>query len=194
MPKHLAPLIALVMIFDGAVAQKKSYRQPRTVGIHFVFNDFVTASAIRGSSLSYVLREHQFGKMKDMHPGLGMSYGVGVSEKFDFSSTFSGAFLPYPFETGAMQKSNFLLLEADASLRGKMFTDKHWFVPYLLIGVGVSKYKGYWGTFIPTGMGVQVSFFGEAYLLINSQYRIAVTETTTNHFVHSIGLAGKISR
>ncbi len=31
-------------------------------------------------------------------------------------------------------------------------------------GAGISKYKGYWGTYIPAGAGIQINFFDEAYL------------------------------
>lgn len=175
-------------------SQQKSYKQPATLGIHFIFDDFVTAQLIRSTSLSSVLREHRFGRLKDMSQGLALSFGQGLSEKIDFSSTIAGSFLSYPFQHKPASGSDYLLLEADASIRGKMFSDKNWFVPYLQVGVGVSKYQGYWGTFIPAGAGIQISFFGEAYLQINSQYRIAVTETTNFHFLYSIGLVGNIGR
>lgn len=174
--------------------QKKSYKQPETIGIHFLFNDFKTAQLIRASSLSSVLKDKQFGKLKDMSQGLAISYGKGLSETFDFSSTLAGSFLSYPFQNKPEPGSDHLLLELDASIRGKMLPDKYWFVPYLQIGVGISKYEQYWGTFIPAGVGLQISFFGEAYLLINSQYRIAVSETSNYHFIHSIGLVGNIGR
>lgn len=127
-----------------------------------------------------------------MSQGLAISYGTGLSETFDFSSTLAGSFLSYPFQDKPAASSDYLLLEADACIRGKMLSDRYWFVPYLQAGVGVSKYQGYWGTFIPAGVGIQISFFGEAYLQINSQYRIAVTESTNFHFFHSIGLVGNI--
>ena len=185
---------ASVIFYLPVLCQEKSYKQPATIGIHFVFNDFVTAQLIRSSSLSSVLREGRFGKLKDMSQGLALSYGKGLAETFDFYSTIAGSFLSYPFQDRAASGSENLLLEADACIRGKMFSDKYWFVPYLQVGVGVSKYQGYWGTFIPAGAGIQISFFGEAYLQINSQYRIPVTETTNFHFVHSIGLVGNIGR
>jgi hypothetical protein len=191
MKKYL--LVSFIPLISISIfSQEKSYTQPPTLGIHFLFNDFVTADLIRSSSLSTVLKEHQFGKLKNMSQGLALSFGKGLTENFDFSSTIAGSFLSYPFPSQPASGSDYLLLEADASVRGKMFSDKHWFVPYLQAGVGVSKYQGYWGTFIPAGVGVQISFFGEAYLQINSQYRIAVTETTNYHFMHSIGLVGNI--
>ena len=185
-------LVISFLICLLVVAQEKSKKQPITLGIHFVFNDFQTASAIRSSSLSSVLKDRRFGKLGDMSQGLALSFGKGLTNNYDFYSTVAGSFLAYPMENKPSSGSDFLLIEADASIRGKMLPDNFFFVPYVQAGVGFSKYKGYWGAFIPAGVGVQISFFGEAYLQINSQYRIAVTENTSYHFVHSIGLVGNI--
>lgn len=187
-------LIISIFVYTLTFGQTRSFKQPATLGIHFIFNDFATATAIRNSSLPSVLKDKKFGKLRDMSQGLALSYGNGLSENFDFYSTLTGSFLSYPFENKPPSGSDFLLLEGDASIRGKMLSDKYWFVPYFQAGVGVSRYKGYWGAFIPAGVGLQINFFREAYLQINSQYRIAVTETTSYHFVHSIGLVGNIGR
>jgi hypothetical protein len=184
----------LIFFCVSVLSQERSYKQPATLGIHFLFNDFTTAQLIRSSSLSSVLKDKRFGKLKDMSQGLALSYGKGLTETFDFSSTLAGSFLSYPFRDKPESGSDYLLIEGDACIRGKMLSDKYWFVPYLQVGVGVSKYQGYWGAFIPAGVGIQISFFGEAYLQINSQYRIAVTESTNYHFIHSIGLVGNIGR
>lgn len=194
MKKLLFIFFAFLLLFSPVSSQETSYKQPATIGIHFIFNDFVTAAAIRSSSLSSVLRDKKYGKLKDMSQGLALSYGKGLSETFDFTSMLTGSFLSYPLQDRPAPGSDYLLLEADACVRGKMLSDKYWFVPYIQAGIGVSKYQGYWGTYIPAGVGIQISFFGEAYLQINSQYRIAVSETTSYHFVHTIGLVGNIGK
>jgi len=129
-----------------------------------------------------------------MSQALAVSYGKGIAERMDFYATLAGSFLTYPFENGTPSGSDNLLIEIDASARAKLLSDKYWVVPYLQIGAGVSKYKGYYGAFIPAGLGIQISFFGEAYLQINSQYRIAITESASYHFVHSVGLVGNMGR
>ncbi|MEO8584241.1 MAG: hypothetical protein ABI415_10610, partial [Flavitalea sp.] len=186
--------IVLVLIRSIAICQESAYTQPMTLGIHFTFTDFETATAIRSSSLSSVLKGNSFGKLANMSQGLAISFGKGLSDHYDFAGTLMGSFLTYPIPGHAETGSEGLLWEADASIRGKMLPDKYWFVPYVQVGVGVSKYQGYWGTFIPAGVGIQINFFGEAYLLINSQYRIAVSESTNYHFVHTIGLVGNIGK
>jgi hypothetical protein len=168
--------------------------QPPTLGIHFFFDDFKTAWYIRTSSLRQVLQQHQFGKLKDMSPGLAINYICGLSKHYDFSTTLTGAFLDYIKRDGNSFGQDNLLLEADASIRGKMFTDPHLVNPFMQIGTGISKYKVYWGAFIPAGLGLQFNLFQEAYLLINAQYRIAVTSSVSNHFFYSLGLAGNIGR
>ena len=80
------------------------------------------------------------------------------------------------------------------SLKGKLFSNKYWVSPFLQIGTGISKFKGYWGAFIPAGGGFQVNLFNEAYFIFNAQYRIAVTESVSEHYYFSIGIAGVIGR
>jgi hypothetical protein len=113
----------------------KSYVQPPTVGIYFTFNDFETADAIRNSSLAAVIRDKKYGKLQNMSQGLAVSYGKGLSANYDFVGTLEGAFLSYPVPNTDASANEGLLLEGDASIRGKMFSDKSWFVPYLQAGV-----------------------------------------------------------
>jgi hypothetical protein len=192
MRSALAICLALNLVCLSIAAQEKSFQQTETIGIHFIFNDFATALDIRSSSLASVLNNKRFGKLKDMSQGLALSYSKSLSKYFDFSSMVAGSFLAYPIPGKEDQTSESLLLETDASIRGRMFSNEYWVVPYLQLGVGFSYYKGYWGAFIPAGVGLQINFFDEAYLMINSQYRIAVSETANYHFVHSIGLVGNI--
>jgi len=197
MTKFTRIILALLCLHTTIVfAQEgeEKYIQGPTLGIHFILNDFRTATLIRNSSLSRVLANKEFGKIKEMSPGLAVSYSDGLSGHFDFSATIAGSFLDYPRRNLPLSGSEKFLLEADASVRGKMFSDKYWFTPYLQAGLGISKYKGYYGAFMPLGVGLQVNFFDEAFLLINSQYRVPVTESTNYHFYHSIGLAGNIGR
>jgi hypothetical protein len=127
-----------------------------------------------------------------MSPGLAISYSEGLSNRFDFSTTIAGSFLDYPRQNAPSSGSDKFLLEVDASIRGKMFTNKYWFTPFLQAGLGVSKYEGYYGAFIPLGFGLQFNFFDQAFLLINSQYRVPVTQTSNYHFYGSIGLVGTL--
>jgi OmpA-OmpF porin, OOP family len=196
MQKILGLIAAIILLPAFSISQdKKDYVQTPTFGVHFFFNDFESAAAVRASSLSAALRNKKFGKIKEMSPGLALNYIHGLTPSFDVTAMVAGSFLDYPTQEGGLLGQNSLLLEVDASVRGKMFSNKYWISPYVQLGVGISKFKGYWGAYIPAGVGMQLNLFDEAFLMVNSQYRIPVVENTANyHFFHSIGLAGIIGK
>ncbi|AXY78168.1 OmpA family protein [Paraflavitalea soli] len=194
MKKISGMVLALLLLHTIALCQDDDYIQNPTLGVHFIFNDFKSAQAIRSTSLGAALRNKQFGKVKEMSPGLAINYIHGLSPSFDFTGTLAGSILDYSFKDGTTAGKDNLLLEVDASIRGKMFSNKYVVSPYFQVGVGASKYKGYYGAFIPAGLGLQVNLFDEAFLLINSQYRIGITDKASNHFFYSIGLAGAIGK
>jgi OmpA-OmpF porin, OOP family len=192
--KKLFALLVLVMFTFVSFAQKGSYVKQPALGIHFILQDFKGADYVRATSLSQSFRDKKFGKVKEMSVGLAVSYLQGLSNNLDISGTLGGSFLDYPIPGRASFGSDNLLLEADLSINAKMFTDKYWFTPYLTAGIGASKYRGYFGAFVPVGVGAQVNFYDEAFLLIGSQYRIPVTENNGYHFFHSIGVAGNLGK
>lgn len=185
---------ALLFSHAFAFGQEASSIQSPTVGIHYIFNDFKTPVYFKTSSLGEVIRSKRFGKLKDMESGLALSYIQGLSKHIDFTSTLTGSFTDYPDANGVFPGLENLLLEADASIRAKLFSNRYWVTPFIQVGTGVSSYTTSWGAFIPAGIGLQLNFFDEAFLLVNAQYRIPVTENVSYHFFYSIGLAGNIGR
>jgi hypothetical protein len=162
--------------------------------VHFFLNDYQSAAKIRASSLSSVLQNKQFGRLKTMDAGLAVNYLKGFNNNFDLSVTAAGSFVSYDIKNRPGTAKERFLLEVDASVMGKMVSDRYWISPYVQLGLGASKYGVYYGAFVPAGVGIQVNFFDEAYLLINSQYRIPITETSAYHFYHSLGIAGNIGK
>ncbi len=190
--KKLLSSITLLMVFITAFSQDKGYIKSPSLGINFFFNDFTTASNINSSSLSSTLLNKKFGKINDMAPGLGFSFLKGISSNLDFVGTVGGSFLDYTAFNGKSLGTGSFLLEMDASFHAKMLPDNYVVVPYLTAGVGLSKYKGYYGAIIPVGAGLQINILNDTYLMINSQYRIKVTESTNYHFLYSIGIVGSL--
>ena len=187
-------ILAFIFLHTSLFSQKKNYIQDPTLGVSFVFFDFKTAQNIQATSLRTTFREKQFGKLKEMTPGLALTYIEGLSNHFDVAVSFAGGFLNYPIENKPSFSKDYFLVEGDASLRAKMLSNRYWVTPYLQLGVGVSKYKGYYGGYIPAGMGVQMNIFDEAFFIVNAQYRIPVTPTASYHFFYSVGLAGKVGK
>lgn len=191
--KKLYFFIISVFLFTASFAQQEVTQKKQALGISFFLNDFQTASDIRSSGLVSVLKANTFFKTQRMNPGLAVNYLSGISKHVDFIASVGGSFVDYPIKNLPPFNGKNLLLEANASLNLKLLSDKYWVVPFVDLGVGVSKYEKYVSAFTPVGVGLQINFIDEAFLIINSQYRIPVTENSSYHFYHSVGILGNIA-
>jgi OOP family OmpA-OmpF porin len=128
--------------------------------------------------------------------GIALHYQNNLSKRFDYSITLAGCFMDFAdkknHSLGNGDKQ--LLLETDLSLRAKLLADMHRFNPYVQAGAGFSSYNNYYGVFMPVGVGCQVNITPDVFILLNSQYRIAVTNTQHQHWYNSIGIAGAINK
>lgn len=198
MKKLLLAFFPVALLINSASAQTtdslpgSNYTRPAAFGISFIFNDYATAQLIRSTSLSSVLGNKQWGKLKNMSPGIALTYFKGLRNTIDFAGTLAGSFV----EDALPQKQssdNSFLLEGDASLNFKMLSDRYVFSPYLSAGISASKYRSYFGASMPVGGGFKFNLFDEAAVFINAKYHIPVTtETAGYHFVYGLGVAGTI--
>jgi outer membrane protein OmpA-like peptidoglycan-associated protein len=192
--KKLFFLLIALSFFATSFSQEANYKKGQALGVSFFLNDFKTASEIRSNGLVDVLKEGNFFKFSRMNPGLAVNYLSGISNHADFIGTIGGSFVDYPIEGIGTQGRDKFLLEATAALNLKLLSDHYWVTPFIDLGVGGSKYGKRFSAFIPAGLGFQVNVLDDAFLLINSQYRVPVTENASYHFYHSIGIAGTISK
>lgn len=194
MKKILAILLALSVFIPSTYGQDDEIR-PAAIGISFFKNDFLTAERIRTTSLSSVIRDKQFASGKETTPGIAVTYFKGIKKRIDFAGTLAGSFVRYPFRDRVSPQGDRFLLEADASVNLKLFSEKYWVQPYMSLGIGGHMYGKYFGAFAPAGIGLQVNFFDDAHLYVASQYRVPVTSETANyHFFNQIGIAGRIGK
>lgn len=190
MKKIILSLLSVGLIFTAA-AQSDYIKEP-ALGIHFFFNDFQTATDIRTLGITRVLTDKQYGKMDRLKPGIALSYIRGVSDHVDFAATLSLSSSEYILPDGTGSGADAFLVEAAATANLKLLTDKHFFTPFLTVGLGASQFSSHYGAFIPLGVGLQFNILNSAYIIINSQYRARVTEDVSYHFYHSFGIAGAI--
>lgn len=193
MKKLISLCFALYLLLPGAEAQKEWVR-PKALGVSFFLNDFITPARIRSSSLSQVLSDKKFAKMREMSPGLALNYFKGISNHVDFAANLGGSFIRYPMPNKVFSNDRFLL-EASATVNLKMTTEKYWVQPYIILGVGGHKYTKYYGAFMPLGLGMKVNFWDDVHFFLTSTYRVPVTTETANyHLQHSIGFAGALKK
>lgn len=172
---------------------QENYKKLPALGLHFLFNDFNTASELRTGGLATVVRNNNWSKTGRMKVGFGLSYMQGLSNHVDFVGTASGSFLDYPIPDRAATNSKFLL-DVTAMANLKLLSDHFVVSPFLSLGAGASMVGGYYGAFIPTGVGLQFNLFDESFIMLNSQYRVPITENVAYHFYHSIGIAGNVQK
>ena len=193
MKKILSALFAFYVLVPACFGQDDEV-SPKTIGINFFLNDFKTPELIRTTSLSKVLADRSFGKMRNMTPGISVTYGKGISKHVDWAATLGGSFIKYPMPNKSFS-DNALLLEAAANLHLKMVSNKYAFQPYINLGLSAHRYKVYYGATMPLGLGLKVRLLDEAYIVVNSTYRVPITNETSNyHFQHGIGFAGRIGK
>lgn len=191
MMKVIASFFLFCLLSQNAFAQD-NVKRSKAIGVSFILNDFATPQRIRSSSVDRVFRDDKWAKFREMSPGLAITYFNGIKNHLDLAVTLGASYANYSVPNKIFT-SDALLLEADASVNIKLFSDNYWVSPYLNVGIGASKYRNYYGAFVPLGVGLKVNFFDEANLFLATQYRVPVTPETSNyHLMYSFGVAGVI--
>ena len=152
MKKFFFVLLVLNFFSSLIYAQNDSYIKKPSFAFYFALDDFNASDYIRSNSLSDAIKNNKLTNFGGMDPGLAIGYLQGISKHFDFAGTSSFNTTDYPARAndGSTLGSGGALLEADASIVGKMLSDKHFFTPFFKVGVGASEFQGYYGAFIPT--------------------------------------------
>jgi len=183
-------LLLFFLYLSTAGKSQQQLVKPSFLGVHFFLTDFNTPVRIKNKGAGQLFNPD----IKEMKPGLAFSYLKGISTHFDVSITASGCFIDYPIKNEPVFGSNSLLLQLTAMTSLKLNTDRKFFTPYITAGAGVSKYKEYYGMFMPAGLGLQFNFNHDVYVLIQSHCSFAVTDNVSDNLFHSIGIAGNIKK
>ena len=184
-------IMACVSFTSNAQTENTTNARRERIGFSFIANDFATAERIRTTSFARVLREESMSKLKEMGHGFAVHYFRGFTPNIDLQATFGGSFVRFALP-GKNINSNRFLTEIDASANFKMFSQAT-FNPYLIAGIGASKYTNVFGAFLPLGGGVNINLFNELDLFSQLQYRIPVTQDANkHHFQVSFGVASNL--
>ncbi len=190
MKRIILCFLASCALFNS-YAQKDYVRKP-ALGFSLMSYDFQTAAAIKTQGLPKVLGNNEWASLSDLNTGMALSYIRGLSTNLDFNVTASIASIVYPVPDVVQPGGKKLLLEVAATANLKLLTDKYFVSPFLTAGAGASVWGGYYGAFIPLGVGLQFNVFDEAFLFLNAQYRVKLSQNVNDHFYYGLGVAGSI--
>ena len=190
--KHLiVSLLAAIIIAPIVYGQEDEIRS-HEFAVSFNLYDFKTAELIRTTSLNAVIRDKQFGD--EMSSGIGLHYFKGLKKHIDFAASLNASYLSQNLPDNPDPTDRYMF-QLEGTAHFKLVTDKYWLQPYLIGGFGAQKYYIYYGAYMPLGLGLNVNFFDEGRLFINSTYRVPITTGTVNyHFMYAFGIAGRITK
>jgi OmpA-OmpF porin, OOP family len=187
--KWIPLLFSFTFYFDGVFCQDKHIKDP-ALSINFTLTDFTAAGNIKTAGIGEIF---QFDKMQPK-AGISLGYLNGIDSHFDYAVNANACFINYVVPGMPGTGKNNLLLDLTGSVNFKINTDKNLLSPYLTAGAGISKYQSYYGINIPAGLGVQLNYKNDVYVLLQSIYSFGITSHVNDYLRHSIGIAGNIKR
>ena len=182
------------LLIVSVFAQSNDYRRPASIGVSFFVNDFVTAAEIKNDGLGSVIRDNQLFRANRLNAGVAINFLKGLSNHIDFNGSLEGSYVDYPIPNLPPFNRDALLLAATGNLHVKLLKDNFFIVPYADLGVGVSRYAGYYAAFIPVGFGLRLNFVEEAFITLNTQYRLSVTESSAPHLYTGLTIYGVVGK
>lgn len=166
--------------------------RPAAIGFGFNMYDFASAQRIRQTSLGSALNNKQVAKFSEMAPGVSVVYAKGLRPKIDFNASIGFGSGKVYLENNPSRVRNTGFVAADASIHLKLLTEEFPVNPFISAGVGATVTEGFYGAILPLGLGIRFRLTDEASIGLQSQYRVAVTETAGYHFIHGITIMGKL--
>lgn len=191
--KHLAFVLAAVILLCGATsAQQIKTKKPALLSFNISFSDYNTPALIRDSSFSKALNGTDWLNPGKKSFGIGMSWWKQLNPKIDFSVSLNGTFSNFPalFVKGDSIGQAGFTPQLDALIHLNALKQTATVNPFLTVGAGAGMFQGEFAAYAPVGAGLKIRFNEGAFLIAQTQYRLALTDAITNDYLfYSIGFA-----
>lgn len=196
MKQKLTAAFLIIFLSYSASAQKfVSPVKQSLIGFHFALVDYNSPSQIDTTSLKQVFKKGDIFNPTKQNIAFAISYWKGLNKYIDFSGKFNGIFYDYALQNSGVSYSNEFGAELEATLNFHPLSDDHLFTPFLTAGIGGGRYTNKYGSYVPLGLGFQFNIKSQAYIFLQTQYRISLTKDVfPNNLYHSLGVAINISK
>lgn len=185
--------LSTTLVYGQKKAAKKTSNTDKKKGmITFSANysDYGFVKAVKDSSISYAFNRKGLFKSGVSSWGFGVSYWKGLGSHFDFSGNFAGTFSNFPalyVKGDSIGKASFTP-QLDMLLHGKAFRENRVINPFLTAGVGAGFFGKQLAVYVPLGVGLQFHFNSGAYLFVQAQWKMALTDGIRDDFMfYSLG-------
>jgi outer membrane protein OmpA-like peptidoglycan-associated protein len=171
-------------------------QQPAADYKHGVFSfninlsDYSFLKTVRDSSFTNAIKQKDWLKPGNKSFGIGASYWKGLTKHIDFSGTLSGTLSNFPkkFVKGDSIGQAGFSTQLDALLHFRLFNNKAAVNPFLTGGAGVGYFSNLVAVYAPIGVGLRFRFNEGAFLVLQAQWRKALTDGISNDYMmYSLG-------
>ena len=192
-PKFLKIALLLCLSSTLAFGQKKAVNKKvnqadkkhgmLTFGVNY--SDYGFFKAVNDSSIGYAFKRKGLFKSGTSSFGFGISYIKGIGSHFDFSTNFAGTFSNFPalyVKGDSIGKASFTP-QIDLVLHAKAFKESRAVNPFLTGGIGAGYFGRQLVVYAPVGVGFQFHFKSGAYLFLQAQWKMALTDGLKDDFM-----------
>lgn len=194
-------ILVFMLISVGIIstkAQNKADRKRGMLSFNVNLSDYGFIKSAKDSSFSAAFKRKAVLKSGNTSFGLGVSYWRGLNSHIDFSGNLTGSFSNFPaffVKNDSIGQAAFSTT-ADALLHFRALKENSVINPFLTGGIGAGYFADQLAVYAPVGTGLQFRFKTGGYVIVQAQWRMALTTGINNDYVfYSVGFAqqGKLS-
>lgn len=186
--------------FSAVTAQKQKLTTKKKGLLTFnaSVSDYEFVKKFRDSSFSHAFQPGDYFKSGNTSFGLTVGYWRGLGTHVDFSGNLGGTFSNFPkfFVKGDSIGQAGFSTTLDVMLHARAFKNHVRFNPFLSGGIGAGYFGGEVAAYAPVGVGLQLRLGERAYVMIQSQWRKALTTGITDDYTYyslGFGQQGRLS-
>jgi OOP family OmpA-OmpF porin len=171
--------LSILLLFNGNDLLGQNTQYPMGISFKALFMDYQTAN---GGS---------FSNFKDYHSGFEIAFSKKLQDNLNLVIPFKiGVVNNDVYDINKLDQGRTLhktIYGLDAQIQYQFFKPEKDIVPFVLVGLGfVGESEGKFNLQAPIGGGLQFKVAPNAYITVQSEYRLSFTDGRTN-FHHGLG-------
>jgi OmpA-OmpF porin, OOP family len=178
------------LVYGQKKAASKADKKKGLLTFNVNYSDYGFVKAVKDSSISYAFNRKGLFKSGSSSFGFGVGYWKGLGSHFDLSGNFAGTFSNFPalyVKGDSIGKASFTP-QLDLLLHAKAFRENRKINPFLTGGIGAGYFGKQLVVYAPVGVGLQFHFNSGAYLILQAQWKMALTDGIRDDFMfYSLG-------
>ena len=191
-PAFLLTAVIFFLCMPMVRAQQQAEKKERMFSFNVTMSDYSFLKTVKDSSLSNAIQQKDWLKPGNKSFGIGASFWKGLTTHIDFSGTFTATLANFPanFVKGDSVGQATFSTQLDALLHFKLLKDRATVNPFLTAGIGAGDFPKQFAAYAPVGTGLQFHLNDGTYIIVQAQWRIALTPGISNDYLqYSLGFA-----